>query len=375
MRLVCDSAELAAALGVVARALPARTSLPTLGMVLLDAKDDGLLLTATNLELTIRRRLEADVAVAGAVAVPGRLLAEFAGAIPPESLRVELQQPGHRLLLRTGSFRTEIHGAAADEFPPGPGAGGERLAVPTRQLVEAIGDTLVAVSTDEARPVLTGVHLAADGNQLVLAAIDGHRLAMRSLALDPGPALDAAGITVPGRAMAEVARLFRSAEGDVTLTVSPHHNQVVFDGLQTEIASRVIDGTYPTYRRLIPGRWTTSVTVSAAELSGRIRALVPFAHGSANVVRMAVQPGSLVLSAATTDVGSAQTEMEAAVTGPETGLAFNARYLLDCPALATDERVELRLHGPAGPGVVRRTTGEDFVYLFMPVRHSPPGNA
>jgi DNA polymerase III subunit beta len=369
MRLTCDSADLAAALAVVMRAAATRTSLPVLGMVLLETTDDGLRLTATNLELAIRRTLPAAVAEAGSVAVPGRLLADFTGALPREELRLALEEPGSRLVLRSDSFSTEINGVPGEEFPPVSAAGdGDRLALPAQLLVGAATDTLVAASTDEARPVLTGVRLETASGRVTLLASDGHRLAVRVMDIDAS--LAAGGITVPARALAEVVRLFRAVDGDLDVDVSATGNQIVLRAPGVVLVSRVIDGTYPNLVRLLPDASGTRVVVQAAELGARLRALTPFAETSANVVRLDAAPGSILLSAATVDVGSARTELAAEVDGPETSVAFNARYLLDCPALTTDERVELHLHGPLGAFTVRRVARDDYVYLFMPIRYS-----
>jgi DNA polymerase III subunit beta len=369
MRLTCDSADLAAALAVVMRAAATRTSLPVLGTVLLETADDGLRLTATNLELAIRRTLTAAVAEEGAVAVPGRLLADFTGALPREELRLALEEPGSRLVLRSDSFSTEINGVPGEEFPPVTSAGeGDHLTVAAPLLVGAVTDTLVAASTDEARPVLTGVRLETASGRLTLLASDGHRLAVRGTEVQAS--LAAGGITVPARALAEAVRLFRAVDGDVDVAVSATGNQVVLRAPGVELASRVIDGTYPNLLRLVPDASGTRVVVHAAELGARLRALTPFAETSANVVRLDVAPGSILLSAATVDVGSARTELPAAVDGPETSVAFNARYLLDCPALTTDERIELHLQGPLGAFTVRRVGRDDYVYLFMPIRYS-----
>src|SRR5262245_56718330 len=370
MRLTCDSADLAAALSVVMRAVAPRTSLPVLGSVLLEAAGPGLRLTATNLELTIRRAVPAAVDADGALAVPGRLLADFAGALPRERLHIAVEQPGDRLVLDSDSFSTEIHGVPPDEFPPTHTTGArERLTLPAPLLVQAIGDTLVAASTDEARPVLTGIRVEVAGDRLTLAASDGHRLAMRSVGLDRPGSAPVSAITVPARAMAEVARLCKSVDGDLHVSVSPTGNEVLFQAPGAEVASRVIDGAYQDLRRLVPASFVTRVTVDAADLGGRLRALTPFAQTSANVVGLTVGPRSILLHAATVDVGSARTELAAEVEGQETRVAFNARYLLDCPALATDERVELHLQGPLAAFIVRRTGRDDYVYLFMPVRY------
>lgn len=368
VRLRCDATELADALGVVSRALPARSSLPVLGTVLLEAAGDGLELTATNLEFGIRRQIGADVAAEGAAAVPGRLLTDFTSAIGGERLEIELTERGDSLGLRCESFRTEIRCMDADEFPPIPSSeGGRTLVVTARALVEAITDTLVVASTDEARPVLTGVLVQVESDALVLAACDGYRLAERSIPLGGGAPAVAA--IVPGRTMGEVARLFRGSGGDLEIALGPLGNQVFFRGAVAEITSRVIDGDYPNYRRLIPETSGTSATLDAGELVRRLRALAPFAQDSAHVVRLGVTPRSLVLRAATVEVGSAETELAAEVAGPETSLALNARYLLDCLSTAGD-RVELQLHGPLGPAVVRRPGGDPYVYLLMPVRYA-----
>jgi DNA polymerase-3 subunit beta len=372
MRLICDSTDLASALAVVMRAAASRTSLPVLGMVLLETTDGGLRLTATNLELAIRRTLPAEVAEEGAVAVPGRLLAEFTGALPREEVRLALEEPGSRLVLRSDSFSTEINGVPGDEFPPiSAGDAGDLLRLPAPLLLGAVTDTLVAASTDEARPVLTGVRLETAAGRLTLQASDGHRLAVRGVDVDTATVpLATGGITLPARALAEAVRLFRAVDGDLDLTVSATGNQVVLRAPGVELASRVIDGAYPNLRRLVPDASGTRITVPASELGARLRALTPFAETSANVVRLDVTPRSILLSAATVDVGSARTELEAGVEGPETSVAFNARYLLDCPALGTDERVELHLNGPLGAFSVRRVGRDDYVYLFMPIRYS-----
>jgi DNA polymerase III subunit beta len=368
VRLACDATELAEALSVVSRALPARSSLPVLGTVLLDARGQGLELTATNLEFGIRRKLDADVLGEGAAALPGRLLTDFTNAIGGERLEIELTERGDSLGLRSESFRTEIRCMDADEFPPTPSPeGGRTVVLSARALVEAITDTLVVASTDEARPVLTGLFLQVEGNALVLAASDGYRLAERSVPVaGAAPAIAA---IVPSRAMGEVARLFRGTGGDLEITLGPLGNQVFFCGAGVELTSRVIDGSYPNYRRLIPETAGTSATLDAGELGRRLRALTPFAQDSAHVVRLGVTPRSLVLRAATIEVGSAETELAADVAGPETSLALNARYLLDCLSTA-GERIELQLHGPLGPAVVRRPGGDPYVYLVMPVRYA-----
>jgi DNA polymerase III subunit beta len=221
-----------------------------------------------------------------------------------------------------------------------------------------------AASTDEARPLLTGIRMVANADRLTLTSTDGYRVAEQSVHLAEPCAVAA---TVPARAMAEVARLFRHSAHDVEVSVGRQGNQVFFSGAEGEVSSRVIDGTYPNTRRLIPSGRTSRASVDAAELSQRLKAIAPFASASANVVHLEVLPDALVLSAAAVEVGSARTELRAEVSGTETRVSFNARYLLDCLSTA-HEMVDLELQGPLAPIVVKRRQSADYVYLFMPVR-------
>lgn len=371
MQVACQADQLAAALRLVTRALPARTTIPALGTVLLEAAENQLFLTATNLELTIRLGLEVAVAAEGSVAVPGKVLAEFVNAIGDEAVGLSLEPGRERLTLRSASFRTTLHGLPAGDFPPRQGAGGGWcLQLPAKGLVDAIAETIVATSSDEARPVFTGIHVGVDGDRLALSAVDGYRLARRHLDLGWVEKPRGVQVTVPARTMAEAARAFRDVAGDVRLLVSALGNQVAFETSGVALTSRVIDGPSPDYRALIPASSDTVATVAGRVLSHRLRALSPFAEQASRAVRLTAHPGGLTLSAAAPEVGSAETELPAAVTGPEVTVMLNARYLVDCPVLDGPASVDLHINGPLSPLVVRRTKADDYVYLVMPIRQA-----
>jgi DNA polymerase III subunit beta len=364
MKLACDRRSLAAALGTVSRVLAPRTPLPIMSMVLLEADREGLRLTATDLELTIRRRLPAIVEEGGALAVPGRLLLDFVAALDDD--RVVLEAPAELLTVRSRSFRTEIQGGPAAEFPPSPEAlGGSALEVEAAALVEAVGDTHFASSTDEARPLLTGVELTAADGDLTLAATNGYRLAERRLRCrSDGEGIE---VVVPARALAEVARALRDDGGRVRIVVSPLGNQLFVIGAETEISSRLLDGAYPDYRAVIPASWATSVGLEAAELARRLRALSVFARDGAQAVRIATGEGALLLSTRTPEVGTAETAVPARVEGPAASSALNVRYLLDGLA-RFDGEARLLLGDRLTPAVLRPAGGDGYTYLVAPVR-------
>ena len=372
MRLTCQPGTLGQALQTVSRAISTRTTLPILNNILLETTSEGLALTATNLEVGIRKVVAAEVAEDGSTTAPARLLTDFVGSLPDENLEMELDAGTQTLSVRCGRFDTHVKCIEADEFPPGPRPEeGDRLTIPLDGLLRAIEQTQMAASTDEARPVLTGELLDIDGQQLVLVATDGHRLAERKLsaALSEGATEELkARLIVPARALGELPRAFRGETGEVEVLVSRARNQIFFRCGSSEVTSRLIDGQYPNYSQVIPNKSSTTLRVSTAALTQTVRAVSLFARDSANVIRLRAQTGSLVLSATTNEVGDSRAELEAEVDGSEIQIAFNARYVLDALGVIECDQVELRFDGPLSPGLIKAPPTDDYRYVIMPVR-------
>ena len=368
MRLTCQPSTLGQALQTVSRAISTRTTLPILNNVLLETTSEGLALTATNLEIGIRKVVPAEVAEEGSTTAPARLLTDFVGSLPDESLDMTLDVGTQTLGVRCGRFDTHIKCIEADEFPPGPRPEeGDRLTIPLEGLLRAVEQTQMAASTDEARPVLTGELVHIEGQRLVLVATDGHRLAERRLGASAADDLDVR-LIVPARGLVELPRAFRGESGDVEVLVSKARNQIFFRAGTSEVTSRLIDGQYPNYSQVIPNKSSTSIKVATSELTQTVKAVSLFARDSANVIRIRAQAGSLVLSATTNEVGDSRAELDADVDGSEIQIAFNARYVLDALAVMECDQVELRFDGPLSPGLIKAPASEDYLYVIMPVR-------
>jgi DNA polymerase-3 subunit beta len=368
LRLTCQPSTLGQALQTVSRAISTRTTLPILNNILLETTSEGLALTATNLEIGIRKLVPAEVQEEGSTTAPARLLTDFVGSLPDESLDMSLDVATQTLGVRCGRFDTHIKCIEADEFPPGPRPEeGDRLTIPLEGLLRAIEQTQMAASTDEARPVLTGELLIIAGTGLTLVATDGHRLAERRLTASSADELEAR-LIVPARALAELPRAFRGEAGDVEVLVSKARNQVFFRAGTSEVTSRLIDGQYPNYAQVIPSKSSTVIRVATAALTQTVKAVSLFARDSANVIRIRAQAGSLVLSATTNEVGDSRAELDANVEGPEVQIAFNARYVLDALGVVERDQVELKFDGPLSPGLITAPDGEDYLYVIMPVR-------
>jgi DNA polymerase III subunit beta len=368
VRLTCQPHVLSQALQIVSRAISNRTTLPILNNILLETTSEGLSLTATNLEIGIRKVVPAEVAEEGSTTAPARLLTDFVATLPEAPLEMELDTGTQTLNVRCGRFDTHIKCIEADEFPPGPRPDeGDRLTIPLEGLLGAIEQTQIAASTDEARPVLTGELLQIEGPRLILVATDGHRLAERRLTAASAEELEAR-LIVPARALGELPRAFRGETGDVEVLVSKARNQIFFRAGTSEVTSRLIDGTYPNYAQVIPSKSSTSVRLATGDLMQTVKAVSLFARDSANVIRIRAQLGSVLLSATTNEVGDSRAELGAEVDGSEIQIAFNARYVLDALSVMEGEQVELKFDGPLSPGLIKPPGSDDYLYVIMPVR-------
>ncbi len=368
MKVTCRPAVLGQALQVVSRAISSRTTLPILNNILIETTSEGLALTATNLEIGIRKVVPAEVAMEGSTTAPARLLTDFVGTLPDQDLELSLDGATQSLGLRCARFDTHIKCIEAEEFPPGPRPDeGDRLEVPLEELIKAVEQTQMAASTDEARPVLTGVLVHIEGGNLTLAATDGHRLAVRKLPAQGAGDLEAS-LIVPARALAELARVLKGEPGRVEVIISKARNQIFFKAGNSELTSRLIDGKYPNYAQVIPSKSSTKVRVATAELTQTVRAVSLFARDSANVIRVKAHAGAVILSATTNEVGDSRAEMPADVEGSEIQIAFNARYVLDALGVIGEDEVELLFDGPLSPGLLRPPGKEHYLYVIMPVR-------
>ncbi|MGH7776365.1 MAG: DNA polymerase III subunit beta [Candidatus Dormibacterales bacterium] len=368
MKLICSPSALGQALQVVSRAISTRTTLPILNNVLLETVPSGLALTATNLEISIRKLVSTTVLEEGRTTVPARLITDFVASLPDEDLELSLDEPTQNLSLRCGRFDTHVKCIEADEFPPSPRPdGGDRLTLPLEDMLLAIEQTQIAASTDEARPILTGILFRMEGPTQTLAATDGHRLAVKTIRASEAGALEAS-LVVPARALGEFSRVFKGEAGELEVVVAQARNQVFFKAGTSEVTSRLIDGAYPNYTQVIPKNSSTSIKAPIAELSQTLKAVSLFARDSANVVRLKAGDGSISLSATTNEVGDSRADVAADVEGSEIQIAFNARYLLDSLTALGGERAELQLDGPLSPGVIKVPGSDDYLYVIMPVR-------
>jgi DNA polymerase III subunit beta len=361
--------NLARGLSVVSRAVSSRSTLPVLANVLLKTEDAGLKLTATNLEIGITYWVPGKIDEDGAVTVPAKLLTDLVNSLPSGD-KVELEvAPGDTLHVKAGRFQTHIKGIDAEEFPAIQTAGDR----PTTRIAQnvlrrALAETAFAAASDEARPILTGVLARFEGDQLTLAAADNYRIAVKTV-----PILDAVpetSVVIPARALNELARVLADVDDPVEVVLAGGRNQVLFHLDGVDLVSRLIDGQFPNYQQVMPQTHATRAVLDREELLRAVRPAALIAHESANIVKLQIggdaEPGITV--SANAEVGDHVGQVEAAVEGDATTIAFNARYLADVLTNVTADQFALELNGPLSPGVFKPIGDDQYVHVVMPVR-------
>lgn len=383
MKLSCSQEALAEALATVGRVVPNKSTLPVLCNVLLEADVSGALrLVATNLELTISRRIRATVSTDGRTTVPARLLADYVALLDRgKQVSMKLSPTGNKLHLACERFEANVATLPADDFPPTPAIGGtSRVEIDGAVLKTAIEQVVFAAADDGSRPVLAGVLVRVEAGQLSLAAADGFRLAIRTVLL-PDTTARASWI-VPARTLVEVAHSLPSAPGlPVTLSGTPADLQLHVALGEIEITSRLIEGQFPDYERIIPQRSATSVIVGTIDFLRATRAAAVFARDNSNIVRLECAPppedgtpalGKLLVTATSAELGDNAGHLDASVQGSAVEIAFNGRYLRDALEVLGTPQVSLQFSSAQQPGVLRPVGDGDtaHLYIIMPMMHA-----
>ena len=382
MKVVCSQSELNSALQLVSRAVATRPTHPVLANVLLtaDAGSNRLSLTGFDLSLGIQTSLAASVETSGAITLPARLLGEIVSRLSSDSpVTLAVDDSGEQVQLTSLSGSYQMRGMSADDYPDLPMVeSGMTLKLQPERLVQALKGTLFASSADEAKQLLTGVHLKFNQRALEAAATDGHRLAVLNVedALQDAGLTDAVddegfAVTLPSRSLREVERLMASWRSDEPVSLFCDRGQVVFLAADQMVTSRTLEGTYPNYGQLIPDGFTRTFGMDRRALIAALERIAVLADQHNNVVKFSSQPedGVVQISADAQDVGSGSESLPSNLEGDAMQIAFNVRYLLDGLKAMGSDRIVLHCNAPTTPAVLRsEEASEAFTYLVMPVQ-------
>jgi DNA polymerase-3 subunit beta len=362
LKIVCARDELAQQLAVVGRGVSTRTAVQILSGILVRTAEGRVELAATDMELSVRTTLEAQVSGEGAAVVPGRLLVDLSRLLPESEVAIEHRDEEGTLQVQCGPAEYRLNTYGAEDFPrlPDP-ATAPMSTVAADALLETLASVSRAVSRDEARPVLTGILVRFGNGKLVMAATDSYRLAHRETPVEGDvPELEA---IVPARALEELRRLV-SPGG--TLEVGVQENQVVFGVDGTWLTSRRIEGQFPKFDELRPKEFKHEVTLPREEFLEVVRRTSVMAHRN-SPLRLRFAEGEVTVWTQTQDVGEARETLPVRFDGEPLEIGFNAEFLRDGIESTTGDELRLRLIDPLRPGLIQGA-GEEFWYLIMPIR-------
>jgi len=371
MQLVIERGELLKALSHVTSVVERRTTIPILSNVLLIASDSGLLLKATDLEREVTESANADISQTGIVTVPALTMHDIARKLP-DGAQVALSRDAERerLTVTAGHSRFALQSLPADDFPDlAAGEMTHEFVIPAHALKRLIEKTRFAISTEETRYYLNGIYLHAvttdAGEMLRAVATDGHRLAQADLE-QPDGAGDMPGVIVPRKTVQELNRLLDDSTADVRVGVSASKVRFEIGGIT--LTSKLIDGTFPDYARVIPQSNDKEMRIRIAEFISAVDRVSTIVSDRGRAVKLSLAPGQLVLSVTNPEGGSATEELDAEYTDDALEIGFNARYLLDIASELEGDTALFKLADPSAPTIVHDDDDAHALYVLMPMR-------
>ncbi|MBI2218546.1 MAG: DNA polymerase III subunit beta [Candidatus Rokubacteria bacterium] len=363
MDVVLDRDAFLRGLQMVQNIVEPRQTLPILANVLLDASEETVTVTATDLDVGARVSIPAKVATQGSITLSARKLGEIVKELPAAALAMRVGDNAG-VSLRCGPVSYKLVGLAPDDFPPVvPAAPASWITLEAGTLRDMLAQTSFAVSHDESRYALNGILFVVQDQELRLVATDGHRLAVAKTALTH-PAENATGI-VPRKAVLEITRVLGAGE---EIRVALTDNQFVLEMPNFVMTARLIEGQFPNYEAVIPKAQSVRLNLGRAALASALRRVAVMAEDRNKPVKLVLMPGGLRLTASSQELGEAEEVLEIDYAGAEFAIAFNSKYVLDALAPLDKDDVMLELKDGLSPGVVRSGSDESYRCVIMPMR-------
>lgn len=377
MKFICTQKDLSTHLSFVSRAVPSRPTHPVLANIFIhaDLSAHRVTLVGFDLSLGIKTSFSAQVLQEGRITVPAKLLTDIVVRLPDGDLTLELVEDTISLTSIYGQY--EVRGMSADEFPELPVIQqGEVMQLPIAGLLSGLQGSLYAASTDETKQILTGVHLVTESDALEFAATDGHRLSVvvpmltdgESVTTDhPRHSLD---VTIPAKTLRELERMLASQQEVSTVDVWSEPGQVIFEWGDQRLTSRLLEGSFPNYRQLLPRQFSRQMTAERRLFTAALERIAVIADRKNNIVKLTLDPVNqvVVLQVDAQEVGSGRESLPAQISGEPLDVAFNVKYLLDGLKSFSTTEVQLQLNTATSPVILHPLGGTKMTYLVMPVQ-------
>lgn len=370
MEFTVSKSDLVKELNLSQGVVEKKTTIPILSNVLLEAEDDRVLITATDLELGIRCACPARVQKPGAGTIPAKRFLDYVRLLPDVDVNVKLQENQWATLL-CGRSRTRIAGMSRESFPELPEMPETIADVPMRALASMIAKTIFAISMEESRFTLNGALLLLKNKGLTMVATDGHRLSMVEYPIDFPSIAGSYRALLPRKAMGEILKMAGEASGDAMVAFAGDDNHLFFGFGDRLLMSRKLTGNFPDFERVLPKDQPNQISLQKDELKGAIERVAQFADERSRAIRLKVGPGEAKVHSSVSETGESEESIPIEYDGPTVEIGFNAQYLLDFLKAIPQDQVLLRFKDANSAGELR-PGGSDldysYRYVVMPMR-------
>ncbi len=376
MKAVVLKADLLRTLIVGSRSILAKANLPILSNILLSAGGSKLEVVTTNLETAVKASTECRVDSEGKVTVPGKVFLEYVSQLPDGD--ITLEKLGEEAVVSTKGYSARFATLPTEEFPAIPKiSGGKVVGVDGQKFVDSVTKVSFAAAQDESRPILSGVLCEFQKKGLVMVATDGYRLSYDETAVEANEGLAGLGMVIPAKAVAEASKIIGEAGGGggkVSIVIADNLSQVNLKIGDVEFTSRLIEGEFPAWQKIIPTNFGSRAIASKQDFINVVRTASIFARESGSIVKLKLESGkngqgNLGLSAATAQVGSGDAQIAVQLEGKGGEIAFNFRYLLEALSVINSDEVVFEMNESLNPGKITSVDPKDkFFHIVMPVR-------
>lgn len=352
----------------VSRSVGVRASLPVIGNILLETDKGKLKLSATNLEVGVTKLISANILEDGGITVPAKTLNEVIASLAGSE--IELQTEGELLKIKSGKFKADLNAISSFEFPAIPDSKDFPIEIPKDVFKENIPQISFASAVDEGRPVLTGILTEIKDGRFEVVATDGFRLAHKTYGSEGLKGINFKAL-IPRRTLDELVRLIgeESEEFDkIGITTTDNQNQVIFKIGSSVLSSRLIEGNFPSWEKIIPEKFLCKAKVQREDFGKSLKLASVFARGEANVIKLKISGTEIGLSSETKELGHQDAEVEAEINGEDLEVAFNSKYLLDAISNCPGESIVIEFSGALSAARVLPSVDQGLEYIVMPVR-------
>ena len=368
MKFKIDQRKLSKHISIAQKGISSRTTLQILDGILIEAKNNKLKLTGTDLEISIETYVDCEIEVEGSIVVSSRIFGDIVKKLPSSPIYIDVDE-NNNINIKCENSEFNILGNSHSEYPDLPIIlENDSFQLPKDLFKSAVRQTVFATTQDETRPSLTGVLFEVNNNKISFVALDGYRLALRKVPLDSNVDIK---IIIPGRALNELNKIIDDGEENIIITSAPGH--VIFNMGDTTVYSRLLEGQFFNYREIIRKDHKTSVIVNKKFFQDSLeRASLLAKEEKANLIKLSVNDEEILITS-NSEIGSVNEVIKAKSNGENLNIAFNSRYILEGIKIIDAEEIEINFMGSLNPCIIKPVDDENYTYLVLPVRLAQDG--